>query len=442
VADVNNDSLDDFFIGGAKRQAGSLFIQNKNGGFDVLQDDVFQADAMSEDIDQIFFDADNDGDPDLVVVSGGNEYKVGEQLRPRLYLNESGGFRRRNDAFSGVSINASVVKAFDVEKDGDMDLIIGSNALPTRFGVPSANMIFVNDGFANFEIAEARMAGNFATAGLVNDLEIVDIDGNGFQDIVAVGDWMPVTIFLNTGSSFSELKIPDSEGWWNSVAVSDMDKDGDLDLIAGNWGRNTRLSASKDQPIELYRHDFDNNGAIETIVTYHYKGRKTLLASKDELQRQMPLVKRKFQSYQAFARASVDDVISTEEALITKKVVELSTCYFENTGNNRFAKRNLPMGAQKSSVNAIMLDDFNDDGYADILLAGNNYEISTQLGRLDASHGVILLNDKKGFFMEYPDQKLNIAGPARDINKIVINGLAYYIAAINNDEPIFLKKER
>lgn len=442
VADINNDSLDDVFIGGAKMQVSELFIQNRQGTFQRQQSDAFKADAMAEDVDQVFLDADGDGDLDLVVVSAGNEFQNGEPLRPRLYLNARGSFHRKDDAFVSVGVNASVVKSFDMENDGDLDIIIGSNALPGKFGETSVNYIFLNNGSGEFKMAERNVAGAFTTAGLINDVEVIDMDGNGFQDIVAVGDWMPVTIFLNNGKSMKPHEIPDSEGWWKAIDIADFDRDGDLDLVAGNWGNNTRLNASKDQPVELYRDDFDGNGAIETIITYYYQGAKTLLSSKDELQRQIPLVKKKFQSYQAFAKSSVGDVVTVDGARVKKKVVELSTCYFENKGQNDFFKRILPMGAQQSSVNAILIDDLNGDSYVDILLAGNNYEISTQLGRLDASHGVILLNDKTGFFMEYPDQKLNIAGPARDIDEVVIGGQAYYIVAINNSEPIFLKKER
>jgi enediyne biosynthesis protein E4 len=444
VADVNNDSLDDLFISGAKMQPSRLFIQDKSGRFNSSQNELFQRAAMSEDVDQEFFDADNDGDNDLIVVSAGNEFTTGEPLRPRLYINQVGEFNRSFTEFNGVAVNASVVKTLDLENDGDNDILIGSNALPGKFGEQSKNLIFMNDGKGRFSPAPESLTSTFVNAGLINDLAITDLDGNGFADIIAVGDWMPVTLFFNDGKSLSAHSLEDTEGWWNTVRASDFDKDGDVDIVAGNWGHNTRLTATKNEPIELYRNDFDNNGAIETLITYQYKNKRTILASKDELQRQMPSVKKKFQSYRRFAEAELNDIVPNDKLgqAIRKQVKVLSSCYFENKGKRHFAPRPLPAGAQQSSVNAIFVDDFDSDGYADILMAGNNYEISTQLGRLDASHGVLLLNNKAGFFTEHTDQSFNIAGPARDIARMVINGNVYYVVSINNEKPIFLKKER
>lgn len=438
VADVNADGLQDFFIGGGKMQAGELLIQKPGGRFEKADSTEFQKSARSEDVDQCFFDADGDGDQDLIVVSGGNEFTGGEPLQPRLYLNTKGSLILV-EAFKGVAVNASVVRTADLDKDGDEDIVIGSNAQPGAFGEPSRNFVFSNNGQGSFTQAKGFNE-TFAGAGLINDLALVDIDRNGYVDLVAVGDWMPLKIFLNNGSGFKATEIPDTEGWWNTVATEDFDRDGDIDLLAGNWGKNTRLTASKEKPVRLHRLDADNNGTIETLITYYYGGKQTLLASRDELTRQVPSIKKKFLSYKAFAEANLSDIVNFDESRLSREVKTLSSCYFKNQGDNTFQLIELPAQVQWSSVNALSIDDFNSDGFADVLLAGNDYELSTQLGRLDASHGVLLLNDRKSFFTIADNQLLDIAGPARDIAKILIDGKTHYVVTINNGKPFFLQK--
>lgn len=443
ILDVNSDLLDDIFIGGAKMQASELFIQNKNGQFISEQNELFSLDAKSEDVDQIFFDADKDSDIDLLIVSGGNEFTEGTPLKPRLYIQESGRFSYVESEFEGVAINASVVKGIDIENDGDIDVVICSNALPRHFGENSKNYIFRNDGNGHFEDISESFSKDFQNVGLITDAVVADFDNNGFRDILVVGTWMPITLFLNNGKSFSYKVLPETEGWWKSIGVADFDKDGDLDFVAGNWGLNSRLTASERQPVKLYRNDFDNNGNTETLITYYYQNKETFLSSKDELARQMPFIKKKYQTYHEFAKAEIKDVFEEDKlnSSIKKQAKILSTCYFENDGLNNFKKRYLPSTAQQSSVNAIAIDDFNRDGYLDVLMVGNNYEISTQLGRLDASHGVLMLNDQSGFFTEKSIQNFDIAGAARDIKKLIIRGEVFYLVTMNNDRPVFLKKE-
>lgn len=442
VGDVNGDLLDDLFIGGGKFQSSQLFIQNKAGAFVSSQLELFQLDSKSEDVDQLFFDADNDEDLDLLVVSGGNEFIDGEPLKPRLYINDSGEFEYRSNEFKDVIVNASVVKAIDIDNDGDHDVIICSNALPGKFGESANNFIFRNDGTGHFEDVSQIFGSSLYYAGLITDVAVADIDKNGFMDLVAVGTWMPITIFMNDGKSLTQRELPDTEGWWKSVVIGDFDKDGDLDFVAGNWGYNSRLIASDKEPIRLYRNDFDNNGNAETLITYFHRGQETFISSMDELSKQLPFIRKKFPTYREFASARIDEVFDKEKLnkSLKKQVKMLATSYFENDGNNNFRCHVLPSLAQQSSVNAIAMYDFNNDGYQDLLLVGNNYEISTQLGRLDASHGVLLLNDQAGFFQEFGSQDFNIPGAARDIKKVTIKEAVYYVIAMNNDKPVFLKK--
>ncbi len=443
VTDINNDGLDDIFIGGAKKQPGVLYTQDKKGRFSISLQEAFEKNSINEDTDNIFFDADNDGDQDLFVVSGGNEFKSGSALNPRLYLNEKGIFKLSN-AFKNIELNASVVKAFDFDLDGDQDIIIGSNALPQNFGRPARNYLFENIGQGNFKDISTTNATEFSNMGLIEDIEIIDLNNDKLPDIIAVGHWMPVSIFINEGNSFklqTKNNLKQTNGWWNTIKAEDFDRDGDIDFIVGNWGLNTRLKASIQEPLQLYINDFDNNGKDEPIISYYAQGKETVLSSKDDLTKQIPMLNKKFLSYADFAKSDFSKLFTKDKLKESyqKQVFELASCYFENTGGNNFKKIKLPFLAQISSIRTLYMDDFNKDGFKDILIAGNDNDISTQLGRLDAFHGTILFNDQKGFFSVQSNQSFDISGPARDIKKLIVKGVEYLVISINNNTLVFLR---
>ena len=447
VADVNNDSLEDLFITGGKSQASQLFIQKKEGDFYAVQDPIFSNRAIHEDVNAIFFDANNDESIDLLVVSGGNEFRDGKPLQPKLYLNIKGKFKQDTTQFKGIEVNASKVKAIDIDNDGDQDISITSNLVPWSFGETPLQYIFENDGLGNFEDVTSRFSDEFKHIGNVQDIEWVDVNQDSYPDAIVVGYWMPISLFINDGKKLIHQKNNDLEntnGWWNAVKVSDFDNDGDLDFIAGNWGLNTRFNASLKAPITLYRNDFDDNETIDPVITYFYQGEETPFASKDDLVKQLPFLNKKYLSYQDFANATFTELfpISKIREADKKYVYDLASCYFENMGNNKFKRHQLPFKGQISSINDIALDDFNDDGYMDALFVGNNYNISTQLGKLDASHGQILLNNKKGFFDMISNQNLNVNGESRNIDKIKIKDDLFYIFSMNNDTPIFVKSNK
>jgi len=447
VADVNNDSLEDLFITGGKSQASQLFIQKKEGDFYADQNPIFSKTAIHEDVSAIFFDANNDESVDLLVVSGGNEFRNGKPLQPKLYLNVKGKFKLDTIQFNGVEVNASKVRAIDIDNDGDQDISITSNLVPWSFGETPLQYIFENNGLGNFEDVTSRFSDEFKHIGNVQDIEWVDVNQDSYPDAIVVGYWMPISLFINDGKKLIHQKNNDLEntnGWWNAVKAHDFDNDGDLDFIAGNWGLNTRLNASLKTPITLYRNDFDDNETIDPVITYFYQGEETPFASKDDLAKQLPFLNKKYLSYEDFAEATFTELfpISKIREADKKYVYDLASCYFENIGNNKFRRRQLPFKGQISSINDIALNDFNNDGYMDALFVGNNYNISTQLGKLDASHGQILLNNKKGFFEMISSQNFNVNGESRNIEKIKIKDDLFYVFSMNNDTPIFVKSNK
>ncbi|WP_223826637.1 VCBS repeat-containing protein [Flagellimonas sp. S3867] len=447
VADVNNDGLDDFLISGAKTQSSELYVQEEDGQFHLQQVELFQESAANEDTSHLFFNANGDPFQDLIVVSGGNEFKSGKPLQPRLYLNHNGVFKLAENQFDGIEVNASKVLPIDFDQDGDQDVIIVSDQVPGQYGKTPAQYLFSNDGKGNFAERTQEIIPELSLFGNIKDAVSIDIDANGYEDLIVVGHWMSVSIFLNDGNQFKLQKnngLQNTEGWWNTVELADMDKDGDLDLVCGNWGHNSKFKASQEHPITLYLADFDDNGSEEPVITHYHKNTETPFASKDELAKQMPFLNKNYLSYKDFAAASVQDLFGKVklDMAAKKSVVELGSVFFENNGHGNFTKRELPKMAQASPIYDFETDDLNEDGYLDLLIVGNNYEISTQLGRLDAFHGLILQNDTTGGFNLVKNDGFHVFGAIRTLKKITIAGKPSYVAGRNNDSPIFLVKNQ
>jgi len=445
IGDLNGDGLEDIVITGAKKQVLEIWIQNSDQGFSLLTSETLDKDSICDDTSIAIVDVNNDGRNEIIVASGGNEFKSGNAIKPRLYYIDNHEVIKDTTQFQDIELNASKVSIVDLENDGDLDICIVANAEPHQFGITPKQYIFKNNGSGQFADVTDVLSQDFRLVGNVYDIVWKDIDGNGFKDAIVAGHWIPITIFMNDGNKLSKLEVQGleySSGWWNTIVASDFDNDGDIDIMAGNWGLNSRLRASTDEPIMLYREDFDNNGSDETLVTYFYEGTETTIATKDELAKQLPKLNKKFLSYNDFGEASIEELFGKNglNRSIKKEVYMLESCYFENLGDTTFKTHKLPLLAQNSSIHHILVDDLNSDGYEDVILTGNNFELSTQIGRLDANHGVVLLNDKNGFFNIENLALFDIFGQVRDIEILNYKDQNYFVVGRNKESLLFYKK--
>jgi len=446
VADVNGDGLQDFFVGAATGDTAKLFIQQPNGTFIQKNEFAFAKDKNSEDIGALFFDADHDGDMDLVVVSGGNQEKEGSlDLAARLYTNDGkGNFIRKFNGWPLLPINASCVRL----NNNNGDLFIGGRSTPGSYGLIPSSRLLRNDGHGNFTDITASLAPELMKLGMVTDAQWADIDGSGKNSLVVVGDWMPVTILKYVNGKLTKTgEIANSSGWWNCLTVADLNGDGKADMIAGNRGLNSKIKADPAHPAKLYISDFDNNGQVECVpVYYNTDGKAYPFNLHDDMIKQMPYLKKKFYRYDAYAGKGIDEIFTPDElekaSVLT--VDQTQTCVFYNNGNGSFSMTPLPLRAQFSPVFSILVTDVNNDGINDLFLGGNFYGLKPEVGRYDASYGVTFLgNSKHGFnYLPPANSGLFVTGEIRDISIIDTKTGKQIIVARNNDALQLFKKAR
>ena len=405
TGDVNQDGLDDFYIGGAAKKSGSVYLQRKNGTFELKENEVFAKHKVSEDVGAAFFDIENDGDFDLYVVSGGNEFNPrSASYQDRLYINNGNGqFTDGSDLIPEMIFSGSVVVPEDFDQDGDVDLFIAGRHQPWNYPEPASSYLLVNNS-GTFANATPFLAPDLKDVGMVNDAIWMDYDQDGRKDLLIVGEWMAPTFFKNNRDGFQ--KITDIEafnqniGWWFSVNSADMDGDGDQDIIAGNLGLNYKYKASQNEPFEVYYYDFDGNQKKDIVLTYYNFGIKYPLRGRQCSSEQIPMLAEKFKTYDVFANADVEEVYGEDklEHALHYEATSFASSYFENLGNGQFKSHPLPTLAQISSIHAILIHDFNTDGNHDLLLAGNLYHVEVETARNDAGCGILLLGDGKGKF--------------------------------------------
>ncbi len=449
--DVNNDGLVDVFIGGASGHSGSLFIQEKDGNFTLSNEQVFHVDQLSEDTDATFLDIDADNDMDLYVASGGNEFTRGHKaLADRLYLNDgTGAFQKASGVFSEELFeSSSCVAPADFDGDGDVDIFVGTRLLPGVYGVPVTGHLWLNDGSGNFENVTDKLAPDLNQIGMVTDASWADIDGDDNQDLILVGEWMPVTILKNNGTSLRKMEnrsgLEGHHGLWNCLQVSDLDRDGDLDLVIGNHGMNTRLRASFEKPLTLYVNDFDNNRTAEQIITMFYDHQPFPLILRNDLVMQIPALKKKYLYYADYEGQTMEEIFSEESIRSAAKstVTNTASSVAWNDGNGRFTLQQLPIQAQFAPVYAILIDDFDGDQYPDIFLGGNFYRAKPEIGIYDASYGLLLSGNQDQSFtsVRSSDSGINIEGEIRDIVSINWKNEPLILIARNNDSLLAIQK--
>ena len=453
TGDVNGDGLEDFFVGGAKDTPGGLYVQAFDGKFKKINERLFATDRASEDMGSLLFDADSDGDLDLYVCSGGNEFSTSSNaLADRLYINDGlGNFKKSDQTLPTNRLEStSTVKAADYDNDGDQDLFVGVRGRPFRYGLPMNGYILNNEGAGRFTDVTAKVAPELTGLGMITDAAFADIDADEDMDLVVVGEYMAIRVFINQGNRFevpaAGSGLEGTNGWWNRIEPADLDSDGDIDFVVANHGLNSRFKASDDRPVTMYVNDFDRNGSIEQIICA-YNGEKSYpLVLRHDLMAQIPSLKKKYLKYEDYKDQTIHDLFTEEEMQNAHKLsaYELSTGVIINDGTGKFAFKALPAEAQFSVAYAIEVFDFDGDGKIDILLGGNQYRVKPEMGRYDASYGTLLKGDGAGGFRCVPSRVsgLLIDGEVRDFSWISTGGIRHLMVARNNDSLLFYKIAR
>ncbi len=444
AGDVNGDGLDDVFIGSSQGQSSELYIQQAGGMFQKTELPAFIADSFSTTTKVLFFDANGDKHPDIYEVSGGyNDYiKNDPRLQDRLFINDGkGNFTKAEKALPAMLSSKSVVAAADIDGDGDLDLFVGGRVIPGEYPVSPQSYLLLNDSKGNFTDVTGQWSPELSHIGMITDAKWSDINKDGKPDLIIAGEWMAPTIFENTGNK-PELMTRDSQlitfkGLWNTIELADIDNDGDMDIIAGNWGLNSQLHCNEAEPLEMIYKDFDNNGSIDPFLCCYIQGKSYPYVSRDELLDEIYSMRKKFTSYKSYADATINDIFSADELKDAKhlKANCLETMIFENR-NGIFYPHPIPLQAQFSPVYKIIVGDLNKDGSPDILLFGNNEYPRLKIGKMDANFGTVLLNDGKGNF-KYAgpaETGLFVPGDVKDAALINNAGVKYLLIGINNSD--------
>jgi hypothetical protein len=411
--DVNGDGLEDVYVGGGSGQAGNLYIRQKNGQFIQRTQPAFEADKLSEDADALFFDANGDGAPDLYIASGGYHNFVPDDslLQDRLYINDGKGyFTRSAGALPVMRVSKSCVRTTDINGDGHADLFVGGRVIPGRYPENPPSYVLINDGKGHFSDQAGSLAPELQKAGMVTDAAWVDLNGDGKKDLVVVGEWLPITIFINNQGKLEnrtrDYFAKDYNGWWNKLLVEDLNGDGKPDIVAGNLGLNSQCRASEKEPAEMYYKDFDDNGSVDPILCLYIKDTSYPYVTRDELLDQLSIMRTRFPDYKSYADAGLKDVFTAEELKNANHLQAnyLKTACFESGPDGKFHERSLPLQAQFSPVFTITELDYDKDGKKDLLLCGNISHARLRFGKYDANYGILLRGDGKGSFT-YVDQQ-------------------------------------
>lgn len=433
VSDVNQDGLDDFYVGGSHFHKGSFFIQNLNGTFqkqDLLQG-IADSTYREEELGLLFFDADMDQDEDLYLVSGGYEFDISDSsYQDRLFINEDGRFKQAMNALPEFLHSGSCVKAADFDRDGDLDLFVGGRVLPYNYPLPVSSYLLINDGNGEFTL-DSSVAPLLKDIGLISDALWTDYDKDGWVDLMLAGEWMPLTILKNSGGSFDEaIYIGDDRaiGWWNSLASVDFDLDGDMDYVAGNLGANALTRTNEKEPVHIYAGDYDNNKSLDLIPTTYYRSEsgeymEYPFYGRKDMEKQIRHFQELFKEHKDYGEAPIEEVMARLPDVTQIKLMAnyQLTSMIENHGDGNFTVKELPPEAQLAPVFAILTGDFNGDQLPDILLSGNDFGNEVGNGRFDALNGLLLVGDGQGSFdpVRMQESGIVIPGDGKSLVKIL-----------------------
>ena len=448
TGDVNGDGLPDIYIGGAKDQPGQLYLQTANG---FIKKDIpdFKTYSFNDVTTAFFFDCDGDGDLDLFTGGGGNfAAESSGSFQSQLFINDGkGNFTLKRGALPVINTNCGTAIPIDYDGDGNLDLFIGSRSTPQNYGIDPHSFILHNDGKGNFKDVTDLVAPALSTIGMVTSAAYADVNGDGKKDLIVTGDWMYPHIFSYNGKSFVEIKtgLENLYGWWQSIAIADVDKDGDMDLILGNMGENFYLNADAANPVKLWMKDFDQNGTVDKIFTKTVNGKDVPVFIRKDITDQIPSLKKLNLKNIDYASKTVQQLFGKDiDNAIVKQVNYSASCVAYNDGNGHFSIKKLPLEVQLSSVNAMQIADINQDGYPDIIAAGNWFDLLPQFCRVDASYGHVLINDKQGNFLAMPASRtgIDVPGETRDIISFKLKKDDCILFLENNEYPVMYKIKR
>lgn len=428
VGDVNGDQLPDYFVGGAKGQSGTLYLQQANGNFLKKEAQPWASDAASEDMGSALFDADGDGDLDLYVASGGGgDFVIGDRRhQDRLYINDgNANFSKSGNALPKFLISAGIVSPMDYDGDGDVDIFVGGRNVPGKYPHPAESVILENEN-GRFKKLTPEKVPEFAELGMVTDAEWADINNDQRPDLIVVGEWMPIKIFINTSSGFQDQTqqygTNDMTGWWQSVSVEDMNGDGRPDIIAGNIGENNKFHPKPDKPLHVFCADFDDNGTLDIVLSKDYKNQLVPVRGKECSTEQMPLLAEKFPTYISFSESSLEEIYGSEKLAnaLHYKATTFASQILINNGSS-FTTQKLPYEVQLAPCNDQIVYDFNKDGHKDIVIGGNNLDTEAETPRYDAGKGLYLKGNGDGTFTSsllIEDNGLVMYGNVKDLGLI------------------------
>ncbi|MGK0363409.1 MAG: hypothetical protein ACI85O_000454 [Saprospiraceae bacterium] len=448
VGDVNGDQLEDFYIGGAKNQYGVLYIQDNNGHFNARATNAFEKSAPHEDTGAKFIDIDGDKDLDLYVASGGGGDLEGEEklLQDRLYLNDGkGNFVHSKNRLPKMETSTKAITEIDWDKDGDLDIFVGGRTSPGKYPLAPKSYLLVNNN-GTFTNQTKALAPELEDIGMITAAEWTDTDKDGNMDLLIVGEWMPITLFKNTGNGFenktNSLGIKNTKGWWSSLLKSDIDQDGDDDFIVGNIGLNNKFHPTKEKPLYIYANDFDNNGQMDIVLSKIYNGQKVPVRGKECSTQQMPFLAEKFPTYEGFATASLEDIYEEDQLsnAIQYEANNFSSVYLENKGNGTFEMSLLPKEAQLAPINGIIAKDFDKDGIKDLIIAGSLKQTEVETPLYDAGKGLFLKGLGDGTFTSNLEIEYSGLFLHRDVKDVALihvgsgsNKLPGFLVLNNND---------